>query len=157
MAVSETPQRRLIRAGEGPPIKRRWRKVLAALAAGTAIASGALIVRPTHALAFTPPTAAQVQASIAAAIAYLRPLQQVNGSWDTGAGIPVSETAFALIAFGTFDGGNYASLSASDQTQVTKGVQYLLSAQDTTVSDQAYGAFPDGGYITFPPVCPPPR
>jgi hypothetical protein len=102
-------------------------------------------------------TAAQVQASIAAAIAYLRPLQQVNGSWDTGAGIPVSETAFALIAFGTFDGGNYASLSASDQTQVTKGVQYLLSAQDTTVSDQAYGAFPDGGYITFPPVCPPPR
>src|SRR5207248_10189511 len=52
--------------------------------------------------------------------------------------------------FGTYDGGNCASLSASDQTQVTKGVQYLLADQDNTVSDRAYGAFPDGAFITYP-------
>ncbi len=138
-----------MRTGVLPRSRRRWRKTLAILAAGSAIASGALVVGSTRALAFTPPTAAQVQASIAAAIAYLRPLQMPNGSWDSGSGFPVSETGFVLIAFGTYDGGNYGSLSASDQTQVTKGVQYLLADQVTTPG-QTLGTFPDSSFMTYP-------
>jgi hypothetical protein len=124
--------------------------MVAVAVAATTLAASASVFGPIKALAFTPPTTAQVQAAIAAAIAYLRPLQQVNGSWNSGSGFPVSETAFALISFGTFDGGNFSSLSPSDQTQVKKGVLYLLSQQDTVPTDQAFGAFLDSFFINYP-------
>jgi hypothetical protein len=144
MAGPQAPNARLFKRGEASPGRTRMRRTLALAVTGAVLAGGGSLISPIKVLAFTPPTVAQVQASIAAAVAYLRPLQQVNGSWDSGSFFPVSETAFALITFGTFDGGNFASLSPSDQTQVKKGVLYLLSQQDNVISDQAYGAFPDG-------------
>ena len=75
MAVSQTQAQRT-GPSERQPRRKRLRRMVGIAVAAASLAVSASVLGPIKALAFTPPTTAQVQAAIAAAIAYLRPLQQ---------------------------------------------------------------------------------
>jgi hypothetical protein len=112
----------------------------------TLIASGAI---PVAAAGPGSHTAAEVNASIEKAVAYLDAHQQVNGSWDTGAGIPVAETSFALITYGVSDRSDVNNLSPARQAIVKKAIVWLLGQQDTTTGNQTSGSWHDGARYTY--------
>ena len=58
----------------------------------------------------------------------------------------VPETSAAIIAYGVLAGGNFSSLSAKYQTDLTSAVVWLLGQQDTTAPSAPFGI---GGSWSF--------
>jgi hypothetical protein len=94
-------------------------------------------------------SATDVNNAIEAGVAYLDTQQNPDGSFGSS-GVPVSETAFAIIAYGVSDRGDFNNLSAARKTIVSKGVDYLLAQQDATTGNQTSGSWSDSGLTTYP-------
>jgi hypothetical protein len=86
-------------------------------------------------------TPADVNAAVAKGVAYIDSTQNTDGSF--GSGFPPAETAFAIIAYGVLDQGDFHNLSPTMQTHLQDAVTYLLSTQST--DDGSFG----GAYTTY--------
>src|SRR5438477_12854206 len=75
-------------------------------------------------------TATDVNNAVAKGVAFLDTLQNADGSFGTS--FPGAETAFALIAYGVLDKGDFHNLSAAMQTHVHDAVTWLLGTQSAT-------------------------
>src|SRR3954447_22365873 len=73
-------------------------------------------------------TPQEVNAAVASGLTFLETQQNLDGSFGTA--LPADETAFALIAYGAADGGDYNALTASQKTHVQSAVTYLLAQQN---------------------------
>ena len=76
-------------------------------------------------------TGAQVMTAEANGVTYLGTQQNTNGSFGSGA-TTIAFTGMALLAYGVISGGNFNSLSTSNQTHVKDAITYLLAQQHTT-------------------------
>jgi hypothetical protein len=114
--------------------------ILVLAAAGWAVPTAA--APGTHSVA-------DVNASIEAGIAYLDTQQNLDGSFGSS-GFYVSETSFALIAYGVSDKGDFNNLSPARKVIVGKAVDFILAQQDATTGDPTSGRWLDGTYSTYP-------
>jgi hypothetical protein len=72
-------------------------------------------------------SATDVNAAVAKGVAYLDSQQNADGSF--GFSLPPAETAFAIIAYGVLDKGDFHNLPAAMQTHLQDAVAYLLTQQ----------------------------
>src|SRR4051812_27830320 len=73
-------------------------------------------------------TGQEVNAAVAAGLAYLETKQNLDGSFGAVENqLPAPETAFALIGYGAADGGDYTKLTATQKTHVQNAVTFLLT------------------------------
>src|SRR5947207_14713849 len=82
-------------------------------------------------------TTADVNTAVTNGVAYVDAQQQPDGHF--GFSFPVAETGFAVVAYGTLDGGDFHNLSATYQAHLKSAVSYLLSQQDPTSGAFALG------------------
>ena len=88
-------------------------------------------------------TATDVNNAVAKGVAYLDSQQNADGSF--GVGFPPAETAFAIIAYGVLDKGDFHNLTPAMQTHLQSAVTYLLSQQNTDGSfGPAYQTYTTG-------------
>jgi hypothetical protein len=102
----------------------------------TALLSGATATR-AQVGSYTP---ADVNAAVAKGVGYIDSTQNADGSF--GSGFPPAETAFAIIAYGVLDEGDFHNLTPAMQTHLHNAVSYLLSQQ---AADGSFGCF----YCTY--------
>ena len=125
------------------PIQSRgiWRRLAAAVTSATLIATTGVAPAVHGAVgSFTP---ADVNAAVAKGVAYIDSVQNADGSF--GASVPVAETAFAIIAYGVLDKGDFNNLTAAQQTHLRNAVTYLLSQQNADGSfDSFYQTYSTG-------------
>src|SRR5919197_494511 len=80
-------------------------------------------------------TATDVNAAVAKGVAYIDSAQNADGSF--GSFFPPAETAFAAIAYGVLDKGDFHNLTPAMQTHLQNAVAYLLSQQN---ADGSFGS-----------------
>src|SRR5438876_3351001 len=80
-------------------------------------------------------TPADVNAAVANGVAYIDSHQNLDGSF--GNDFPPAETAFAIIAYGVLDKGDFHNLSPAMQTHLQSAVAYLLGQQNP--ADGSFG------------------
>ncbi|MDP9258205.1 MAG: hypothetical protein M3Q31_16880, partial [Actinomycetota bacterium] len=73
-------------------------------------------------------TQADVNAAVAKGVAHIDSNQNADGSF--GSSYPPAETAFAVIAYGVLDKGDFNNLTPAMQTHLQSAVTYLLSLQN---------------------------
>jgi hypothetical protein len=118
------------------PIQSRGigRRLAAAVTSAALIATTGVVPVVYGAVgSFTP---ADVNAAVAKGVAYIDSVQNADGSF--GVSVPVAETAFAIIAYGVLDKGDFNNLPAAQQTHLQNAVAYLLTQQNA-----------DGSFDTF--------
>jgi hypothetical protein len=110
----------------------------------------------------SPPTTAQVNASVLGGVEYIDCQQNVNGSFGNSGTGDVPETAAAIVAYGTLAKNDIANLPTAQtdpacagtrdfRTDMTNAVTWMLGQQNATApsSEGAGGAWDFGGDTTY--------